>query len=310
MFFLLPLLPAFAAVTVSIGEAIGIGASAIGIGAAVKGSVDYHNAKTVQEAAYACYQSMVKKIRQKAKAVQNRMEGFGRLKLETYSGVIREAVDLLLQFKTIDLSPFRNIQVEHITFLKNNLDTMEMSCIRASDMLSCLSVGINTAVNDRIPYKETPPLLQTIGAFGIKTQPTVSLPYIPYAAITMAGISWGLSGNIAKVQAETNAVAVSRETKKMKSVLPGFNALLERISEGENLIIALTGKLRKVLAGLQPLSENRKATTVIAGQIETTITLTKALKQVIETDICTGNGLLTSESGVLFHKIQEEYTNV
>jgi hypothetical protein len=116
-----------------------------------------------------------------------------------------------------------------------------------------------------------------------------------------------LSGNTAKLQAETNAVAVSHETEKIKSVVTGFNALLERISEGENLIIALTEKLRKVLARLQPISENNKVIAVLTVYIEAAISLTKALKQVIETDICTGNGLLTSESGVLFHKIQEEY---
>jgi hypothetical protein len=50
MIFLLPFLPAFAAaVTVSIGEAVGIGASVIGIGAAIKGAADYHTAKSVQD---------------------------------------------------------------------------------------------------------------------------------------------------------------------------------------------------------------------------------------------------------------------
>jgi uncharacterized protein (UPF0254 family) len=67
MFFLLPLLPAFAAATVSIGEAIGIGAGVIGIGAAVKGSADYRQVKVIQENASAEYQETARRIKQKSK---------------------------------------------------------------------------------------------------------------------------------------------------------------------------------------------------------------------------------------------------
>jgi hypothetical protein len=51
MFFLLPLLPAFAAAAVSIGEAVGIGVSAFGIGAAIKGAAEYNRASSVRKSA-------------------------------------------------------------------------------------------------------------------------------------------------------------------------------------------------------------------------------------------------------------------
>jgi hypothetical protein len=306
MFFLLPFIPALAAAALSIGEAVGIGASVIGIGAAVKGAVDYNQAKTVRKTANQEYQDMILKLKKKARAVQNRFTAFGILKLRTYTGVIREAVETLSRFKNTGLSAFRDIQVEHIGFLANESELLETSCIKASDILSCLSVGVNTAVNDRIPYKDTPPLVQSIGAFGIKDIPASGLPAIPYAAIALVGISWGLSGNAAKSAAETDAVLLGREKEKMKSVLAGFMVLLDRVTEGESLIADLTRKLKAVLETLkQPEKEGIQRDG--AAGIEAAIALTRALKQLIETDICTGNGMINAQSGVVFHKIRKEY---
>ena len=306
MIFLLPFLPAFAAATVSIGEAIGIGASVIGIGAAVKGAADYHKAQSIQQNAASEYRETVERIERKSKAVQKRLESFGLLKLQTYTGIIKEAVNVLSNFISVDLSLFKDIQVERIRFFSTELTGLKESVIKASDVLSCLSVGVNTAVHDRFPYKDTPPIFQTIGAFGLKPLPTNGLPYIPYTAITMAGLTWGISGNMAKTQAETNAVYASSEIEKMKPVETGFDALIECIAEGEKLIGALTGKLRLLLAELKLLPESDKT----AGRIENAIALTKALKQIIEVDICDGNGLLTPQSGVLFHAIRKEYAHV
>jgi hypothetical protein len=309
MFFLLPLLPAFAALTISIGEAVGIGASAFGIGAAVKGAADYNRAASLRKSANGEYQNMVLCLKRKARAVQDRFAAFGMLKLQTYTGVIREAVEVLSRFKTIDLSSFRDMEVEHIAFLKDDAALLETSCVRASDVLSCLSIGVNTAVNDRIPYKDTPPILRTIGSFGMNGFPGNGLPCIPYAAIALAGVSWGLSGSAAKSAAETDAASLSRETEKMQSVLAGLRAAVDRIDEGESLITALAGKLKKVLETLGTFGkpENQTVSAAMKVHLETAVSLTRALKQVIETDICTGNGMLNAQSGVIFHKIRKEY---
>jgi hypothetical protein len=305
MLFLLPLLPAFAA-AFSIGEAIGISASAIGIGAAIKGAVDYNHATSLRKTANEEYRNMVLALKRKARAVQKRFEAFGMLKLKTYTGVIQEAVNVLSRFKNVGLSSFKDIQVEHIGFLENEIAVLETSCIKASDVLSCLSVGVNTAVNDRIPYKDTPPIMRSVGAFGIKEVPGSGLPNIPYAAIALAGISWGLSGSMAKSAAEAGAVLLEREKEKMKAVLSGFKALSDRITEGESLITALAGKLKAVLKTLGTPEKEANQTARTAG-IEAAISLARALKQVIETDICTGNGMINALSGVVFHKIRKEY---
>jgi hypothetical protein len=306
VFFLLPLLPAFAALTVSLGEAIGIGASAFGIGAAIKGSVDYNHAKTIQEKAHSRYLDMTERIRRKTRSVQNRLEEFAKLKLRTYTEIIHEAVESLLPFKSIDLSSFTDTQVEHISFFTHELDTLKESVIKASNVLSCLSIGVTTAVNDRIPYKDTPPILKDIGLSGMKVNPASDLPAVSHAAIMMAGLSWGISGSTAKTQAENNAVHITHTTKKMEQTLAGFDALLDRITEGENLIKALTEKLRQALSLLPDTSDGHEP----AASIETAISLVRALKKIIETDICTDNGLLTAESGVLFRKVQKEYAHV
>jgi hypothetical protein len=69
MIFLLPVLgiAARAAVaTVTVGEAIGIGATAIGIGAGIKGAVDYQKAKKLKEDADKEYQEMAGRLRRRA----------------------------------------------------------------------------------------------------------------------------------------------------------------------------------------------------------------------------------------------------
>jgi hypothetical protein len=290
MFFVLPLLPAFAALAVSIGEAVNMGAGLIGIGAAVKGSADYRKAKTLQEDAYTRYQSMAARIQQSTKTVQKKLEDFGRLKLETYTGIIKEAAELLSRFKTVTVSSFKDIQVEHLSFFTHELDDLKTSFIKASDILSCLSAGINTAVHGRFPYEDTPPLTQTIGAFGFKKPPISGIPHIPYAALTVAGLSWGISGNMSKTRARAAAARLSCETEKLKPVLTGYKALCDRVDEGGSLIAVLTEKLRAVLGCLQsvPIPVTNETPPETAAYIETAVSLTRALKQVIETDVCGG----------------------
>jgi hypothetical protein len=312
MFFILPLLPAFAAFAVSIGEAVGIGAGLVGIGAGVKGSVDYRKAKTMRKNAHNRHQTALSLIRRKTKAVQKRFEDFGRLKLEAYTGIIKEAADRLSRFRNIDLSPFRDTQVEHISFFSHELDGLNESCVKASDVLSCLAIGVNTAANDRFPYKDAPPMTQTIGAFGLAKRPIEGLPNISYAAIAMTGLTWGISGSVAKTQARATAAQLSCETEKLESVLAGYKALLDRIEEGEHMIASLTEKLRIVLASLSlaPMPATDEAPPEMTAHIEAAISLVRALKQAIETDVCGGNGLLTVESGVAFKKSKKEYAHV
>jgi hypothetical protein len=227
------------------------------------------------------------------------------LKLRTCTGVIHNAVELLSNFITVDLSSFKDIQVERIKLFFTELSGLKESVIKASDVLSCLSAGVSAAAHDRFPYKDTPPLFQTIGAFGLKPPPG-GLPNVPCASITMAGLSWGLSGNAAKTQAEANAAYAASETEKLKQLEPGFNTVLERIAEGENLIAALTEKLCFVLAELKLLTETDET----GRRIENAVSLTRALKQIIEVDVCGRNGLLNPQSGVLFYAVRKEYGNV
>jgi hypothetical protein len=67
MVFLLPLFAAKAAVaTITVGEALGISAAVLGIGAGIKGSVDYQKAKKLKAEAEAEYQEMARSIRKRA----------------------------------------------------------------------------------------------------------------------------------------------------------------------------------------------------------------------------------------------------
>ena len=61
-------LPAMAAyaVAVTVGEAVGIGAALFGIGAGIKGAVDYRRAKRLKAEADAEYREMAYRIRRRA----------------------------------------------------------------------------------------------------------------------------------------------------------------------------------------------------------------------------------------------------
>jgi len=71
MFFLLPVLAAQAvAATVTVGEAIGIGATVFGIGAGVKGAIDFHKAKKLKAEADEEYHEMASRIRRRVMQVK------------------------------------------------------------------------------------------------------------------------------------------------------------------------------------------------------------------------------------------------
>ncbi|WP_010253565.1 hypothetical protein [Treponema primitia] len=306
MFFLLPLIPIVSAITT--GEVIGIGLTAIGIGAGIKGSIDFHQAQSLVDDARSEYNYMAERIRLKAQTIQNRLIDFSKLKLQTYTGIIHEAVTVLSRFKTINLSSFKDIQVDTVRFLKTELETLETSCVKASDVLSSLSAGINAAVYDKYNYKDTPPLIETMGGFGIKGLPQIELPNIPYSAITMAGLSWGINGNVALTRSEASAADISAATERLKPALAGFKVIAKRISEAETLIASLSEKLAVAIEELSK-TDGEHITAIDAMGIETTISLTKALKQIIEVDIVSGNSLCNSESGILFKRIWKEYGN-
>jgi hypothetical protein len=186
---------------------------------------------------------------------------------------------------------------------------MEESCIKASDVLNCISVGISTAVNDHIPYKDTPILIET-GSFG-NGKTAEGLPSIPYAGIAMAGISWGISGNMARTRAQEVSVEIMIETERMADVLVALIAVEKRVDEGEDLLFALSKKLKKSLDRLQSLTvDNTNISEEAVKEIDTSINLIKSLKQVIETDICDSNSFLVRKSGVVFRKIEQEVLNV
>jgi hypothetical protein len=67
MIFLLPFAAAkAAAATITLGEMIAITATTVGIGAGIKGAIDYNKAKKLKEEAAAEYVQMTKKIRRRS----------------------------------------------------------------------------------------------------------------------------------------------------------------------------------------------------------------------------------------------------
>ena len=70
MFFLPFLFAPAVATTVTVGEVIGIGATAFGIGAGIKGAIDYRKAKQLKAEADREYREMASRIRRQAKLIK------------------------------------------------------------------------------------------------------------------------------------------------------------------------------------------------------------------------------------------------
>jgi len=71
MLFLLPFMAAKTiAATITVGQAIGIGSMAFGIGAGIKGAVDYHKAKKIMAEAETEYQKITQKMKQHARRLK------------------------------------------------------------------------------------------------------------------------------------------------------------------------------------------------------------------------------------------------
>ena len=202
------------------------------------------------------------------------------------------------------------IAVESVRFINAELEHLKKTCIQVSDVLNCISVGISTALNDRIPYKNTPVLIEMVGASGIKRN-AKQLPAIPYAGITMAGISWGMGGIVAKAKAQEASVETKIETERMARVLAGLKAVSNRIDEGEALLFALSRKLKQSLDNLQSLAgDDDELSQEAAKELDVSVRFIKSIKQVIETDICSVNDFMTRKSGVIFRRIRKEIQNV
>ena len=79
MLFLLPVAAAYAAATaataVTVGEAVGIGATLFGIGAGIKGAIDYRKAKKLKDEADEEYREMASRIRRRAVRLKKNLGG-------------------------------------------------------------------------------------------------------------------------------------------------------------------------------------------------------------------------------------------
>jgi len=149
--------------------------------------------------------------------------------------------------------------------------------------------------------------LQIIGASGIGK----TLQAIPYAGITMMGVSWGINGNLAKTKAQGKAVEIKIETERMSNALSGIRAIEKRVDEGKALLYALAEKLKISLEKFQSLvGDAETLTEETAKELDVSVNLIKSIKQIIEIDICNADGYLTKHSGVIFRKIEQEVFNV
>jgi hypothetical protein len=71
MYFLLPFMAAkAAAATITVDEVIGISATALGIGAGIKGAMDFQKAKKLKAEAEAEYREMTSRIRRQAARIK------------------------------------------------------------------------------------------------------------------------------------------------------------------------------------------------------------------------------------------------
>ena len=102
MIFLLPVLAGVVGSAITASEvALGVG-TAVAIGAGIKGAVDLKDASDYQDIARYKINEAVDKTKKEISKTQDELTNFARLKVRTFNGVLKNAVDYLKSNKKIN----------------------------------------------------------------------------------------------------------------------------------------------------------------------------------------------------------------
>ena len=102
MIFLLPVLAGVVGSAITASEvALGVG-TAVAIGAGIKGAVDLKDASDYQDIARYKINEAVDKTKKEVRKIQNDLADFAKLKVQTFNGILKNALDYLKSNKEIN----------------------------------------------------------------------------------------------------------------------------------------------------------------------------------------------------------------
>lgn len=291
MFFLLPLIPVIGAAITSAEIISGI-VTAVGVGATIKGAVDYHDAKKKETEALEHYDLKKSKVNNEVKRVQTSLEKFGSQKLTAYNGVLRQSVNILIEFKNVHLSKLKNGTAGKVQYLNKDMRDFFDVYYKDTDRISMLSKKLNSGVNKINASLD----LQRLGAFGMSG----SMLNNSISLLTQS-ISFAVGGSRAKDKAQKVASAVRIERERMEETITLCRNLRKRIAEGSSVLNRLSNDMTHVMKGLAQDQES----SAHESSIEKLLLLSKTMKRVIDIDICTTEGVLLEKAGLLYTEVNK-----
>jgi len=291
MFFLLPLIPVIGAAITSAEIISGI-VTAVGVGATIKGAVDYHDAKKKETEALEHYDLKKSKVNNEVKRVQTSLEKFGSQKLTAYNGVLRQSVNILIEFKNVHLSKLKNGTAGKVQYLNKDMRDFFDVYYKDTDRISMLSKNLNRGINKINASLD----LQRLGAFGMSG----SMLNNSISLLTQS-ISFAVGGSRAKDKAQKVASAVRIERERMEETITLCRNLRKRIAEGSSVLNRLSNDMTHVMEDLAQDQESSAQ----ESSIEKLLLLSKTMKKVIDIDICTTEGVLLEKAGLLYTEVNK-----
>jgi len=291
MFFLLPLIPVIGAAITSAEIISGI-VTAVGVGATIKGAVDYHDAKKKETEALEHYELKKSKVNNEVKRVQTSLEKFGSQKLTAYNGVLRQSVNILIEYKNVHLSKLKNGTAGKVQYLNKDMRDFFDVYNKDTDRISMLSKKLNSGVNKINASLD----LQRLGAFGMSG----SMLNNSISLLTQS-ISFAVGGSRAKDKAQKVASAVRIERERMEETITLCRNLRKRIAEGSSVLNRLSNDMTHIMEDLAQDQESSAQ----ESSIEKLLLLSKTMKRVIDIDICTTEGVLLEKAGLLYTAVNK-----
>lgn len=291
MFFLLPLIPVIGAAITSAEIISGI-VTAVGVGATIKGAVDYHDAKKKETEALEHYELKKSKVNNEVKRVQTSLEKFGSQKLTAYNGVLRQSVNILIEFKNVHLSKLKNGTAGKVQYLNKDMRDFFDVYNKDTDRISMLSKNLNSGINKINASLD----LQRLGAFGMSG----SMLNNSISLLTQS-ISFAVGGSRAKDKAQKVASTVRIERERMEETITLCRNLRKRIAEGSSVLNRLSNDMTHVMEDLAQDQESSAQ----ESSIEKLLLLSKTMKRVIDIDICTTEGVLLEKAGLLYTEVNK-----
>lgn len=291
MFFLLPLIPVIGSAITSAEIISGI-VTAVGVGATIKGAVDYHDAKKKETEALEHYELKKSKVNNEVKRVQTSLEKFGSQKLTAYNGVLRQSVNILIEYKNVHLSKLKNGTAGKVQYLNKDMRDFFDVYYKDTDRISMLSKNLNSGINKINASLD----LQRLGAFGMSG----SMLNNSISLLTQS-ISFAVGGSRAKDKAQKVASAVRIERERMEETITLCRNLRKRIAEGSSVLNRLSNDMTHVMEDLAQDQESSAQ----ESSIEKLLLLSKTMKRVIDIDICTTEGVLLEKAGLLYTAVNK-----